>query len=246
MLSEKERLEIKILSIIHSGVDPVGSGNISEQLRLAGFEISEATVGRILRSLDHQGFTARVGFQGRLLTSEGLQRLTHLRKKKDQHYYSTELMSALKSTSKENLLDLLVARRAIEGEIARLAAIHATPEQVKLMLKVIEKQKRHDELGIAGAHEDVQFHQLIAQAAGNKVLEAALALIRQYGQLSPILELIRKEVRSYVVVDHERILQAIQEHEPEAAGKAMVEHLESLINDVEEYWRQQHNLEKHK
>ena len=243
MLSEKERLELKILSIVHEGTDPVGSGTISEQLRLAGFEISEATVGRMLRSLDHKGFTERVGFQGRVLAAEGMQRLVQLRKQKDQYYYSTELMSALRNTSKENLIDLLVARRAIEGEIARLAAVHATPEQLRLMRKILEEQKRHAELGIGGAHEDVQFHHLLAQAAGNKVLEAALALIRQYGQLSPILEHIRKEVRSNIVIDHERIWLAVSKHDPEEARKAMIDHLESLISDVEKYWGQVHDLE---
>ncbi|GAW92283.1 FadR/GntR family transcriptional regulator [Calderihabitans maritimus] len=238
MLSERRQLEMKILSIIHDGREPVGSGTISEQLRQAGIKVSEATVGRVLRGLDAQGYTERVGYQGRIITARGLEQLAELRREKEKLSYGFELIKLVHSTSKENLIDLLVARRAIEGETAYLAALNATEKEILQLHEILERQRSHYRFGIGGAEEDLKFHGLIAEMGRNKVLQAALKLIRQDGQLGPVLEYIRKEVHSSIVVDHERIAQAIADRKAEEARAAMVTHIENLMADVEKYWDQ--------
>jgi GntR family L-lactate dehydrogenase operon transcriptional regulator len=68
------------------------------------------------------------------------------------------------------------------------------------------------------------------------VLEAAMNLIRQDAQLTPVLEYIRKEVYSIVSLDHANIAKAIELRDADMAEMAMIAHIENLIRDVKRYW----------
>jgi len=236
MLSEKEEIEYKILHALAEAGEPAGSGVISDELRLSGLDISEATVGRLLRDMDRRDLTFRLGFRGRLLTELGQARLDELRHERERAFYGTELLNVLRAHGKEELMDLLVARRVIERETARLAAIRATGDDIEQLKRVIEKHEMSVQAGIVGAEEDVRFHKLIGQIAGNKVLLAALDLIRQDAQLNSVLETIRKYMSSTVVADHKKVIKAISAGLPEAAEKAMVDHIDNVIADVQKYW----------
>jgi len=238
MLIEKDRQEYLILLIINQSEMPVGSGHLSREMRNYGPEISEATAGRILANYDSIGYTKKLGFQGRRLTETGAARLKELEEKKLRAEQGQEFFKVLESRTAEELIDVLVARRAIERELARLAAVNATTEEIK-ELKHIQRlqQERVAHAGGGAAEQDVAFHRIIAKASRNKVLEGTMELIRQDGQLAPVLEYIRKEVHSVVAVDHANIVAAIEEHDPAKAELAMMEHLDNLIKDVKKYWR---------
>lgn len=236
MLVEKERLEYATLKIICDAGQPVGCGAISAILQQQGYMISEATVGRLLRDFDVAGYTVKAGYQGRTLSPAGYERMNQLANKEKSLQWGAEFASALQGRSKEQLLEVLVARRAIESEIAALAAIHATCSELHQLREVVESQKLRLESGGVAAQQDVDFHALIAQMARNRVLGAAIALIRQDTQLSPVLEFIRKHVNSLVYIDHKKMYQAICSRQPELARQAMLEHINNLITDVERYW----------
>jgi GntR family transcriptional repressor for pyruvate dehydrogenase complex len=233
-----ERLEqvMTILTIISNSEEPLGSGAIKEELSRRGHNLSEATVGRILRALDTRGLTERIGYRGRTLTTAGKAHLEQLLIERKRALSSNELLKALKATGKEKLLDVLVARRAIERENARLAALHATREELEEMERIIIRQKKMLELGQSTAATDVQFHKLLAAAAKNRVLEAATDLIRQDGQLTPIMEYIRQNVGSTMVADHLQIFHCVAAGDAGAAEAAMVAHIDNLISDVQKYW----------
>jgi GntR family L-lactate dehydrogenase operon transcriptional regulator len=232
----RENLEYEILSLMEERPDPLGSGLISQLLASRQLEVSEATVGRMLSDMDRKGFTAKQGFQGRIITDQGRQKLERLRRIQHRMTYGTRFLSTLESRKKEDLLDILVARRAIERELARLAALHATRAEIELLESVLREQEEHTIQNQMTADQDVRFHKIIASAAKNRVLAAALDLIRHDGQLSPILEYIRTRVGSRLAVGHGKILKAIKERDPVGAEQAMIEHIESLINDVQRYW----------
>lgn len=236
MVHRKEEVIYSILKMIAENPGPVGSGYVRENLRLKGIDLSEATCGRILRQLDTEGYTEKIGFKGRILTSFGLQKLRELESEQKINAYSNELKKVIKATGRQELLDILVARKAIESQMAKLAAKNVTSKELKEMKEVLEVQRKHVEEGISIAEEDVKFHKLIAQAARNRVLDAALDLIRQYGQLSPILEYIRLQVKGKMLSDHNKIYEAIEKRDEKAAEDAMIEHMENLMKDVEKYW----------
>ncbi|MHB8917404.1 MAG: FadR/GntR family transcriptional regulator [Desulfocucumaceae bacterium] len=236
MPDQREKQEYEILSILEERAEPVGSNLISQLLAARGLEVSEATVGRILSQMDRKDLTRKHGFQGRVISDRGRQKLDQARRMQHRLTYGNRFMDTLESRKKEDLIDILVARRAIERELARLAAIHATDAEIKLMESVLREQEKHTAQNEMTAEQDVKFHRLISIAAKNRVLSAALDLIRQDGQLSPILEYIRTKVGSRLVVGHGQILRAISDRDPAGAEQAMINHIESLIDDVQKYW----------
>ncbi len=236
MLPERDQQEYAALQIIGQSISPVGSGYLSREMARFGVAVSEATAGRILNRFDQSGLTTKVGFQGRTLTEEGHSRLKDLESRAARNQQGEEFFSVLGSQSKERLIDILIARKAIERELARLAAVHATNSEIQEMWTVQKVQYETFSRDMEAAEQDVQFHRLIAKAARNPVLYSAIEMIRQDGQLTPVLEYIRKTVHSIISYDHAQIIRAIENRDPQLAEEAMVKHLESLIQDVKKYW----------
>ncbi|MZP29970.1 FCD domain-containing protein [Heliobacterium undosum] len=242
MLSHKEAQEQAILSVIQESPEPVGSGSIRAEAARRGLEMSEATVGRLLKDLDDKGYTVRQGFQGRRLTDAGKKRLIALNQRLEQSSLSMELVDALSKERKKTLLDMMVARRAIEGEITAIAAQSITPDEVAEMEQILREQERLCAQGRLAFDQDIAFHKALARACRNPVLEKALELIYQSGRYSLTLEEIRREVYDGIMADHRKIFDAIRRGAPEAARAAMVTHLENVIRDIERLW-QKHDLE---
>jgi GntR family L-lactate dehydrogenase operon transcriptional regulator len=203
-----------------------------------GLGISEATAGRMLNRFDRDGLTAKVGYQGRVLTPAGQARLKELEGTAARDQQREDFLNLLRGQSKERLIDILVARKAIERELARLAAVHASPEEIRQMWRVREVQYETFAKDLDAGEQDVLFHRLIARAARNPVLYSAIEMIREDGQLTPVLEYIRKTVHSVISYDHAQIARAIERRDPAAAERAMVRHIENLIQDVNKYWDQ--------
>lgn len=237
-----ERAEIAcLLKYMNDSHTPVGSGTACEVLTREGFQVSEATVGRLLRYMDSQGYTQRLGFKGRTLTDQGRDYIDRLADRENRQHHSDTLAKIVRSQSLDDLLDTLVARRAIEREIARLAAQNVTPEQAKELQVIVHEYESAQ--GDRVADGDVAFHHALATAAGNKVLMAALNLIRKDAQLSPVFGYIREQLHRKVFSDHKQIYDAVTAKDSMAAEVAMVNHIENLIADVQKYWTRVTNPE---
>src|ERR1700754_77400 len=112
-----------LLLILHRASEPVGARVARRRLLdECGRELGEASVSRVLAKLDAAGLTECVGRKGRWLTEAG------------RKYTSSSLLSrhrqeqftrALDLRSVQDVLDWLRARRAVETEIAGLAAERA-------------------------------------------------------------------------------------------------------------------------
>ncbi|MBE3588745.1 MAG: FCD domain-containing protein [Thermoanaerobacteraceae bacterium] len=236
-MDDIKRQEIEVLRILSNESTPVGSGQLRKLLVQRGFKLSEATVGRILSEMDRKDLTIKYGYRGRLISERGREVLETIENDTRLNLNGSRFMRILNSHRQEDLIDMLVARRAIERELAGLAAVKATEAEIGLMEAVLREQERLAARNEMSAEQDARFHRLIATAAKNKVLAAALDLIRQGRQMSMILEYIRREVKGTLAVEHARILRAIINRDPAGAEQAMVEHIESLISDVQKYWR---------
>lgn len=235
-MNKLKEKEYQILQIISESKVPVGSGAISRKMKVFDREISEATTGRHLRDLDHQGLTEKKGFMGRILTPAGEGALREHDNQKELQENTDLFMRLTRAGAKKELLQILVARRAIEKETCRLAAENATDEDIRLLSDIVNLHLEHATGGMSGAVEDNQFHKTIARISGNQLLEAALDLIRQNGQLCPVLEYIRERVGSAIVADHQKILEAIEQRDPLKAEQTMTVHIENVMADVNKYW----------
>lgn len=236
MAKEVDNYVYEILRILAEKAEPLGSGQLSQFMHLKGFSISEATVGRILSQLDKKKMTEKLGFQGRIITNNGREELVQMQNFRERRKFGNRFMEILESLKEKDLLDILIARKAIERELARLAALYSTEAEIKLLETVLAEQQEFSVRKQLTAEHDVKFHKTIAVAGKNKVLAAALDLIRHDAQLSPILEYIRTQVGGELVVGHGEIVRAIKLRDPDQAERAMIEHIDSLIQDVKRYW----------
>ena len=226
----------EILTILVEKAEPLGSGQLSQFMHVKGFSISEATVGRILSQLDKKNLTEKLGFQGRIITNNGREKLARMQNFQERRKSGKQFIEILESLKEKDLLDVLIARKAIERELARLAALYSTEAEIKLLETVLAEQQELSVRKKLTAEHDVKFHKTLAVAGKNKVLAAAMDLIRHNAQLSPILEYIRTQMGGELVVGHSEIVKAIKLRNPDQAERAMIQHIESLIQDVKRYW----------
>src|SRR5688572_386538 len=229
------QFEHTILHLLDATDGPAGSGTLMERLEDLGFRVSEPTVGRFLRTLDRRGLTERVSNKGRGLTDAGRARLRKLCEDDSQAHYERELMRAVRTTTFEEIVEVLIARRALERETARLAAERATDEDIARLEETVREQRAALKTGRVAADADVRFHALVAQASRNRVLAAAIDLIRRDKQITLTLdEMLRRTTHKYAV-GHEGIVAAIRARDPAAAEQAMLGHIDTVIADMRAY-----------
>lgn len=212
---------------------PFGAGTAREALLRYDIDVSEATAGRLLRDLERQGLALKEGVRGRRLTEKGRECVDKLNHRRVNEVSAEAFLESLQTTKKGELIDLLVARRALEAETARLAALNGTEEEMEALRAIVAETKRLTASGRSMAEADGAFHRQIAQMSHNPILKSALQLIWHNGRYSPLLETIRHGLGRALGSDHERLFRAIADRDGEEARLAMTEHLDNVLNDVE-------------
>lgn len=215
---------------------PMGAWRLAALLEQRGFEVSQATAGRLLWRMECQGHVERRGRDGRAITAAGERALDEWDRRRLQERSHQEFITSLKFTRREELMDVLVARRAVESEIAALAASRRTEADVRILQEIVEDHSRKIDGGGSGAEKDVAFHRALARAARNPVLAAALDVIYNDPDIGMALEYIRRKMGSRMVEDHRKILDHVAQGNAERARKAMISHIDNLMRDVEKYW----------
>ena len=124
-------------------------------------------------------------------------------------------------------LELIEARKEIEGTNAALAAQQIGPEVLEQMEAAIEKMVQEN---MNGADGDREFHLLLAKATGNRVLESITAYLWEQQQHSPmwikLIELMEeKQLHNIILDDHRNLLVALRQKDSEQARAIMRNHL---------------------
>lgn len=129
----------------------------------------------------------------------------------------------------EDVARMIELRRAIETEAARLAAERRSPAQMEALREADEALRQAEADGRDGVAEDMRFHRIVAEAAGNPyLLDVHLAC----GQvLAEAMRATRANERrsaglvAEVHAEHARILLAVEAGEGAWAADAMATHL---------------------
>jgi DNA-binding FadR family transcriptional regulator len=219
--------------------EPVGSVRLAEALVEAGFEVAEATAGRILRRLDRAGLTLPLTTKGRVITPKGRQRLAELRVAKEHDTHQVRLVDAVRTRDVDEVMDLLHVRRLVEVEAARLAALRATDQDIAQLTAVDSTQLRDFSKDEPSRVEAARhFHRLVAQVSRNRVL-IALAMILLDEANDPLARMLdrlaissdRRAVPRFAQ-HHQAVIGAIRRRDPEAAERAMRTHFDQLVAAV--------------
>lgn len=138
----------------------------------------------------------------------------------------TQPFQGMLARTPQSVQDLLEFRRMIEPEVAAHAAARATPEQVTGLLASIEAQQEAARQNVKLSHEDLQFHTLIAQMAGNEVVMGVLDTLRSL--LRDLRDQALGDQPQLTIQEHAAVAQAIARGSPAAARQAMLRHLISV------------------
>ena len=135
-------------------------------------------------------------------------------------------------------LAAMQARRVVEPELARLAALNATSAQFIEMRKLCSEMRRAPTWD-AYAELDWRFHNLIAEATGNVLLveiQRLLNGVRRFvvwGNLVKRAEGPPSDYHSFG--EHEEIVDAIQSRDSDRAMRAMLSHLGGTQSQLIDY-----------
>ena len=131
--------------------------------------------------------------------------------------------------SVQSFVHIVEVRRALEAEIAALAAERATRAQVgamRIKLKAIDAAAA---AGRDGVEEDLAFHCSIGEATGNPQFRLMLGFLEQYlregMRITRANEARRLDFMQAVRLEHRAIVDAIAERNPAAARQCAREHL---------------------
>jgi GntR family transcriptional repressor for pyruvate dehydrogenase complex len=226
------------LAAVAESKTPLGAWNLRKIFDERDIHISEATCGRLLRTLEDAEYVKSVGRRGRVITNRGLKTLEEWKEKQNRYRSDLAFSQSLRIRGADELKDVLVARKAIEGETAALAAAHATDEDIQKLQSLIQDHKKTVATGAPATDENSAFHRAVSQASKNKVLSAAVDIIYRHPDVPKALEYIRNQVGSILVEDHLPILDRIIARDPEGAKREMLAHIENVIKDVDTYWRE--------
>lgn len=147
-----------------------------------------------------------------------------------------------------DVLAILELRISMETEAAWLAASRRTEDQVAQMGEALGEMQRALAQGRTSVEADVRFHQLIAQATGNRYFVDLLgqlgnAIIPRARVNTPgMAHSTPADYLERVNREHEDIYKAVLRRDPEAARAAMRTH---LSNSRERLREAQQRLESH-
>jgi GntR family transcriptional repressor for pyruvate dehydrogenase complex len=149
--------------------------------------------------------------------------------------------------SKQAVIQMVEVRRALEAEVAALAAQRRSSADVKRIRQAITALDNAVRAGGDGVEEDVNYHRAIADAAKNPFLISTLDYLRQFlrgaTRVTRANEARRQDFAAQVRDEHEAIARAIEAGDPTQARRAAMRHMDNAIRRIEQadpaFWQQE-------
>ncbi|WP_207400579.1 FadR/GntR family transcriptional regulator [Actinomadura roseirufa] len=220
VLRPREQVEQTIKTAILSG-ELKSNEMLPPEAELARqFNVSRTTVREALRSLSTQNLISKVpGARG----GNFVRSVDH-RSLSEAVIESVDNLLTLGSIEFEEVAEV---RQQLEVPSVRLAAANREDESLRKLKSIVEKQKTASVDDPAIPDLDRQFHTLIAEASGNRVLASLVAALHSATEPVHYLDL-SPEVGRETVKQHQAIVRAIEAQDSDTAEKAIIEHLTYL------------------
>lgn len=135
--------------------------------------------------------------------------------------------------TKKDVEDIYQIRYLLEGLSARWATEHVTEEQLEKMEEILYLTEFHAQKGhYAQVYElDSQFHELMYEASGSKLLNNILSDFHMYVTRIRKISLSNSSRSKNSTEEHRAILDAIKEHDADRAEKCAHDHVTSTIRN---------------
>jgi len=209
-----EQVVEQIKNRILEGTLKRGARLPSERELAQQFAVSRTTVRQALKLLEQMGLVEiRVGAAGGARVTVPTPETV-----------ASALALVMHFEEKPRFKELLEARRVVELATARLAAERASQEDVLALRDLAQQMAEALEQPAAFTRADVEFHLALARVAQNRILESFLRstevlLYQMIGELAQVVDL-----RSEGLRHHRALVQAVADHAPQEAERAMRAH----------------------
>lgn len=250
-LDSKKMLKIT-LETLHSMTKPVGAHKLHEKLVEKGLDISLSSSGRYLLKFEEQGFIEKAeNDRGRVLTAKGRKKLASFELYDERSRVKEFFTEFLTETTMENMVDRLIARRGVETEAARFAALNITDEglnEISMLLNEETILKRHsldnapsEEMLTNMAEFDGRFHAAVVKHSGNECLWNFFKLI----EMSTKMKSFYAYIAGHKIQEHINIVESLRMRDEEGAAKQMFEHISGVIESCNMYWDAKQALDEY-
>ena len=216
----------QLRTLIQSGEFVAGSRLPAERDLAKQLGVSRPSVREALIALEVEGWVE-------VRTGSGVYVLDRA-----QHTQSAEKTIAI---TEWGPLELIRARRVVEGEIAAIAAVQAKRKHIDAMRQALADMARDASAGVLPLEGDRAFHSAIVESTGNVVLVETVHSFwdSRRGPLFTRLGGYFETVQSWrsAIAEHTTILDAIAAHDGPAARAAMHTHMDKSHHRFSASWR---------
>ncbi|BBU55617.1 GntR family transcriptional regulator [Mameliella alba] len=188
-----------ILEAIDSGIYKPGDRLVESELA-ERFGVSRTPIREALQRLETQSLLAR---DGRSLI--------------------------VASLDHNQMAELYAVRSELEGLAARLAARHATEEEVRVLRDMIEEDRALLNDPAAMARANRRFHRMIHLASHNRYLVQQLDLVYRSMALMATTSLAAKGRGEIALGEHQAIVEAVSKRDEDAAYRALRDHISTAF-----------------
>ena len=205
----------QIMNLIKSNKLKPGDKLPPERELAEKLSISRGSLREAFRVLESRGLIKSKAGGGR-----------YIREIRKNGHNNTE--NIILSLEKSSILELLEAREMFEVKIAEVAAQRATPEDIDLIEKALNRMNKEKIDKYKKTESDTEFHLAIAGASHNfvfvNIIKLHLDLLKE--TRGKTWQITGRREKQYQ--EHQAILQAIKEHNIKKAGEAMLKHLRNV------------------
>lgn len=226
-VAHKSRVYMEIVEqikgLIKTGYLKAGSPLPSERELAEKLEVSRSSVREAVTILESLGILEVIHGKGSFIRD-------FRNTKSMESYFDT--FALLFDINPSQTLQLLEVRKILEPQAAALAAKNATAGDVLSLQEIQEEMKKVLGREEVGLDPDYKFHFQIASSTGNEILfntlNALSDLMRRSLQQTSWLSLADKQRTADSILEHEQILEAIENKDPAAAQERMLNHIEEV------------------
>jgi GntR family transcriptional repressor for pyruvate dehydrogenase complex len=124
--------------------------------------------------------------------------------------------------------DLYESRRLIEASIAAMAAEKISDQELELIEENIRQAAVDIDDESAFFERDLELHEMIMTAAGNRVIPVFMQSINKLALLIRQKTNAMLTIRKNTIQDHKAILMALKNHDPRESAAAMERHIRNV------------------
>ncbi len=131
--------------------------------------------------------------------------------------------------TREDTLDMYEIRLRIEEPAAQRAARNISDEALQEMRKILDLQRFYAEKPREGSSDEIKnldsrFHEILYTSCGSSAFRDVLLMMHRKITKFRMASVSKQSRALKSVEEHETIYEALAAHDPEAAGKAALEH----------------------